>query len=165
MPIAAWAAAGKTNSAASASRRSSHSFAGRSRAREEGGRSRATGCVQPYPAARTGEPVGDARAGLNRLTIGSWSNLHGRAWQAPAVSVQIRSAPPHRGWGGGFHKRRVPPMMGRKPLIALGASALLLLGSQSPAFAGGDEGIPFEQLVEVYVPDRDAVDSVVSQYD
>src|SRR3954451_6870271 len=102
MPIAAWAAAGRTNSAASASRRSSHSFAGRSRARDEGGPSRATGCVQPYPAAGAGEPVGDARAGDTWLNAGLWSNLHGRTWQAPAVSVQIRSAPLHRGGAEGF---------------------------------------------------------------
>ena len=56
-------------------------------------------------------------------------------------------------------------MVGRKPLVALAASALLLVGIQSPAFAAGDDGIPFEQLVQVYVPDQDAVDSVVSNYD
>ncbi|WP_028057219.1 M14 family metallopeptidase [Candidatus Solirubrobacter pratensis] len=56
-------------------------------------------------------------------------------------------------------------MVGRKPLVALAASALLLVASQSPAFAADDNGIPFEQLVQVYVPDQDAVDSVVSDYD
>src|SRR3954464_4332194 len=56
-------------------------------------------------------------------------------------------------------------MLGRKSLIALGASALLLVSGQSPAFAADDNGIPFEQLVQVYVPDQDAVDSVVSTYD
>src|SRR3954452_3785368 len=56
-------------------------------------------------------------------------------------------------------------MVGRKPLIALAASALLLAGSQSAAFAADDNGIPFEQLVQVYVPNQDAVDSVVSNYD
>src|SRR3954466_5145109 len=56
-------------------------------------------------------------------------------------------------------------MVGRKPLVALAASALLLVASQSPAFAADDHGVPFEQLVEVYVPDQDAVDSVVSNYD
>src|SRR5882757_1501898 len=61
--------------------------------------------------------------------------------------------------------RRVPPMVGRRLLIALAASALLLVGGQSAAFAADDNGIPFEQLVQVYVPDQDAVDSVVSNYD
>src|SRR4051812_27915115 len=62
------------------------------------------------------------------------------------------------------------PMVGRKPLIALAASAFLLVGGQS-AFAGdgvpavGPNGLPFEQLVQVYVPDQGAVDSVVSNYD
>ncbi len=56
-------------------------------------------------------------------------------------------------------------MVGTKSLVALAASALLLVGSQSPAFAAGDDGIPYEQLVQVYVPDQDAVDSVVSNYD
>src|SRR3954463_2129001 len=56
-------------------------------------------------------------------------------------------------------------MVGRKPLIALAASALFLAGSQSAAFAADDNGIPFEQLVQVYVPDQGAVDSVVSNYD
>src|SRR3954466_2177696 len=56
-------------------------------------------------------------------------------------------------------------MVGRKPLVALAASALLLVASQSPAFAADDNGIPFEQLVQVYVPDQAAVDSVVSNYD
>src|SRR4051794_12110575 len=56
-------------------------------------------------------------------------------------------------------------MVGRKPLIALAASALFLAGSQSAAFAADDNGIPFEQLVQVYVPNQDAVDSVVSNYD
>src|SRR5918912_1339882 len=56
-------------------------------------------------------------------------------------------------------------MVGRRPLVALAASALLLLGSQSPAFAAGGDGVPFEQLVQVYVPDQAAVDSVVSSYD
>src|SRR5262249_42569232 len=57
-------------------------------------------------------------------------------------------------------------MVGRKPLIALAASALRLVGSQSPALgADSGDGIPFEQLVQVYVPDQAAVDSVVSNYD
>src|SRR4051794_24299004 len=56
-------------------------------------------------------------------------------------------------------------MVGRRPLIALAASALLLLAGQSAALAADDNGMPFEQLVQVYVPDQDAVDSVVSNYD
>src|SRR3954465_14763255 len=56
-------------------------------------------------------------------------------------------------------------MRGRGTLIALAATALLLVGGQSWAFAAGGGGVPFEQLVEVYVPDQDAVDSVVSKYD
>ena len=56
-------------------------------------------------------------------------------------------------------------MVARKPLVALAASALLLVSSQSPAFAAGDDGIPFEQLVQVYVPDQEAVERVVSDYD
>ena len=55
-------------------------------------------------------------------------------------------------------------MVGRRPLIALVASALLLAGSQS-AFAADDDGIPFQELVQVYVPDQDAVDRVVNNYD
>ncbi|HWK28954.1 MAG TPA: M14 family metallopeptidase [Solirubrobacter sp.] len=56
-------------------------------------------------------------------------------------------------------------MVGRRPLIAMAASALLLLGAQSPAFADNDGGVPLEELVQVYVPDQNAVDSVVSSYD
>src|SRR3954464_8164280 len=56
-------------------------------------------------------------------------------------------------------------MVGRGLLVALAASALLLVGGQSGAFAADDNGIPFEQLVQVYVPDQAAVDSVVSNYD
>jgi hypothetical protein len=56
-------------------------------------------------------------------------------------------------------------MVGRKPLIALAASALLLVGGQSAAFAADDNGIPFQELVQVYVPDMAAVDRVVSNYD
>ena len=47
-------------------------------------------------------------------------------------------------------------MVGRGSLIALVASALLLVGGQSAAFAAEDDGIPFEQLVQVYVPDQAA---------
>ncbi len=55
-------------------------------------------------------------------------------------------------------------MVGRRALIALAATALVLAGSQS-AFAADDDGIPFQQLVQVYVPDQDAVDRVVNTYD
>ncbi len=56
-------------------------------------------------------------------------------------------------------------MVGRKSLIALAASALLFVGGQSAANAADDNGIPFEQLVQVDVPDQNAVDDVVSNYD
>ncbi len=56
-------------------------------------------------------------------------------------------------------------MVGRRPLIALAASVLLLVGGQSAAFAADDDGIPFEQLVQVYVPDEAAMDTVVANYD
>jgi len=56
-------------------------------------------------------------------------------------------------------------MVGRKSLIALAASALLFVGGQSAANAAVDNGIPFQQLVQLDVPDQDAVDNVVSQYD
>ena len=56
-------------------------------------------------------------------------------------------------------------MVGRRPLIAIAASALLLVGGQSAAFAADDDGVPFQQLVQVYVPDEAAVDSVVANYD
>ena len=54
-------------------------------------------------------------------------------------------------------------MVGRRPLIALAAS-VLLLGASQPASAA-DDGIPFQELVQVYVPDEDAVDRVVNTYD
>ena len=56
-------------------------------------------------------------------------------------------------------------MVGRRSLIAIAASALLLVGGQSAAFAADDEGVPFQQLVQVYVPDMAAVDTVVANYD
>src|SRR4051794_38394950 len=57
-------------------------------------------------------------------------------------------------------------MVGRRPLIALAASALLFSGSQAAAYAADDDnGIPFEQLVQVYVPDQAAVDRVIAKYD
>ena len=55
-------------------------------------------------------------------------------------------------------------MVGRVSLAAFAAAALLSVGGPS-AFAADDDGIPFEQLVQVYVPNQDAVDSVVSNYD
>jgi hypothetical protein len=55
-------------------------------------------------------------------------------------------------------------MVGRKPLIALAASAMCLLGGQSPAYADSD-GIPFEQLIQVYVSDQYAADRLVNEYD
>ena len=56
-------------------------------------------------------------------------------------------------------------MVGRRSLIAIAASALLLVGGQSAAFAAEDDGTPFQQLVQVYVPDTAAVDHVVANYD
>ena len=55
-------------------------------------------------------------------------------------------------------------MVGRISLAALAASALLLVGGQS-AFAADAGGVPYVKLVQVYVPDQDAVDSVVTNYD
>src|SRR4051812_13468660 len=54
-------------------------------------------------------------------------------------------------------------MVGRVSLVAVAASALLFVGG-GVAFAE-DDGVPFEQLVQVYVPDQAAVDSVVTKYD
>ena len=56
-------------------------------------------------------------------------------------------------------------MVGRRPLVALVASVLLLAGSQSAFAAADDDGAPFQQLVQVFVPDEDAVNSVVANYD
>src|ERR1700709_29797 len=55
-------------------------------------------------------------------------------------------------------------MVGRMSLAVLAASALLLVGGAS-AYAADDNGIPYEKLVEVTVPNQDAVDSVTSNYD
>ena len=55
-------------------------------------------------------------------------------------------------------------MVGRRPLVALVASVFLLAGSQS-ALAAADDGTPFQELVQVFVPDQSAVDRVVSNYD
>ena len=51
-----------------------------------------------------------------------------------------------------------------KVLLAFAATALLFTGGQASAFAA-DDGVPFQELVQVFVPDQDAVDSVVSNYD
>src|SRR4051794_10131419 len=63
-------------------------------------------------------------------------------------------------------------MVGRLSLAAFAASALLFVGGGTAFAADGGQmpavganGLPFEQLVEVYVPDQAAVDSVVSSYD
>src|SRR5919107_526704 len=56
-------------------------------------------------------------------------------------------------------------MLGRKSLIALAASALLMVVGSQSALAADDDGVPFEQLVQVYVPDQASVDSVVADYD
>src|SRR3954464_8507143 len=54
-------------------------------------------------------------------------------------------------------------MVARLSLAALAASAMLFVGA-APSHAA-DDGIPYEKLVEVTVPNQDAVDSVVSNYD
>jgi hypothetical protein len=56
-------------------------------------------------------------------------------------------------------------MVGRRPLVALVASVFLLAGSQSTALAADDDGTPFQQLVQVFVPDERSVDHVVANYD
>jgi zinc carboxypeptidase/chitobiase/beta-hexosaminidase-like protein len=56
-------------------------------------------------------------------------------------------------------------MAGRRSLIALAASVLFLLAGQSAASAADVNGMPFEQLVQVYVPNQAAVDRVVANYD
>jgi hypothetical protein len=55
-------------------------------------------------------------------------------------------------------------MVGRLSIAALAASALLLVGGAS-AYAADDNGIPYEKLIEVTVPNADAVDSVIANYD
>src|SRR5690349_18832341 len=62
------------------------------------------------------------------------------------------------------YRRRDMPMVGRVSLAALAASASLFVGTHSAAYAA-DGGLPFEELVQVYVPDQAAVDSVVDHYD
>src|SRR3954451_23095385 len=56
------------------------------------------------------------------------------------------------------------PMVGRMSLAAIAASALLFVGGAA-AHAADNDGLPYEKLVEVTVPNQDAVDSVVSGYD
>ncbi len=55
-------------------------------------------------------------------------------------------------------------MLGRMSLAAIAASAMLLVGGAA-AHAADNDGIPYEKLVEVTVPNQDAVDSVTSNYD
>src|SRR4051794_7426440 len=55
-------------------------------------------------------------------------------------------------------------MVGRMSLAAIAASALLFVGGAA-AHAADNDGLPYEKLVEVTVPNQDAVDSVVSGYD
>src|SRR4051794_36702527 len=54
-------------------------------------------------------------------------------------------------------------MLGRMSLAAIAASAMLLVGGAT-AFAA-DDGLPYEKLVEVTVPNQGAVDSVTTNYD
>ncbi|HEY6891269.1 MAG TPA: hypothetical protein VI300_25920, partial [Solirubrobacter sp.] len=55
-------------------------------------------------------------------------------------------------------------MVGKKSLTALCCASALLLSGAGTALAA-DDGIPYESLVEVTVPNQDAVDSVVEHYD
>ena len=55
-------------------------------------------------------------------------------------------------------------MVGKKSLTALCCASALLLSGAGTAFAA-DDGIPYEALVEVTVPNQAAVDSVVEHYD
>src|SRR5690242_14428699 len=54
-------------------------------------------------------------------------------------------------------------MVGRMSLAALAASAMLFVGAGVARAA--DDGIPYEKLVEVTVPNQDVADSVVANYD
>jgi hypothetical protein len=47
-------------------------------------------------------------------------------------------------------------MVGRRSLIAVAATAFVFVGGQSAAFAATDAD-SFEQLVQVFVPNQDAV--------
>src|SRR3954454_2341349 len=55
-------------------------------------------------------------------------------------------------------------MVGRMSLAAIAASALLLVAGAA-AHAADNDGIPYEKLVEVTVPNQGAVDSVTTEYD
>ena len=55
-------------------------------------------------------------------------------------------------------------MVGKKSLAALCCASALLLAGAGSALAA-DDGMPYEKLVEVTVPNQDAVDSVVENYD
>src|SRR4051812_26881049 len=55
-------------------------------------------------------------------------------------------------------------MVGRMSLAAVAASALLLV-TGAAAHAADIDGIPYEKLVEVTVPNEATVDSVTTNYD
>src|SRR5689334_18820620 len=55
------------------------------------------------------------------------------------------------------------PMVGRMSLAAIAASAMLFVGASAARAA--DDGLPYEKLVEVTVPNQDAVDFVTSNFD
>src|SRR3954467_8004700 len=55
-------------------------------------------------------------------------------------------------------------MGGKRTLTALCCASALLLTGAGSAWAA-DDGVPFESLVEVTVPNQDDVDSVVEHYD
>jgi Zinc carboxypeptidase/Chitobiase/beta-hexosaminidase C-terminal domain len=55
-------------------------------------------------------------------------------------------------------------MVGKKSLTALCCASALLLSGAGTAFAA-DDGIPFEKLLEVTVPNQAAVDKVTTNYD
>ena len=55
-------------------------------------------------------------------------------------------------------------MVGKRTLTALCCASALLLTGAGTAFAA-DDGVPFQKLVEVTVPTRTHVDSVVEHYD
>ena len=60
--------------------------------------------------------------------------------------------------------RRGMPMVGKRTLTALCCASALLLTGAGTALAA-DDGVPYKKLVEVTVPNQDAVDSVVEHYD
>src|SRR3954468_8793451 len=55
-------------------------------------------------------------------------------------------------------------MVGRRTLLVCAASALLLGAAPGAALAQGD-GLPFEQLIQVWVNNQNDVDNVTSNYD